>query len=257
METAIRRDPHIGLRGLDRPTSVCSKSDPPDAKINGFMPFTHDQANQTGATRLLQYAKTLQAIAQAGLAYPSSPYDVERYDAIRALSVKLLQELTDESYEKIVRVFASETGYQTPKVDIRAVLFRNTNEILLVKETIDHGRWTVPGGWADVGYTPFEVAAKEAQEETGLIVHPVRLLALFDKRKHPHPPQPWYVYKLFIHCEVTGGELQQETAETAGARWFRQEELAAIELSTDRVTLSQIEALFPFAQNPHLPALCD
>lgn len=207
--------------------------------------------------RLLQYAQRLQAIAQAGLAYPTSAYDVERYEEIRSLSVKLLQELTDEPYEKIVRVFASETGYQTPKVDVRAVLFRGTNEILLVKEKIDQDRWTVPGGWADVGCTPFEVAVKETQEETGLLVRPVRLLALFDKRKHSHPPQPWYVYKVFIQCDIVGGELQQETAETAGARWFRQDELSGIELSTDRITTSQLEALFPFAGSPALPPLCD
>jgi ADP-ribose pyrophosphatase YjhB (NUDIX family) len=72
-----------------------------------------------------------------------------------------LQELTEEPFEKIIRVFACEEGYQTPKVDIRAVVTREHSEILLVREKIDNGRWTLPGGWADVGYTPFEVAAKE------------------------------------------------------------------------------------------------
>ena len=208
-------------------------------------------------TQLLKYAQRLQAIAQAGIAYATTPYDLERYEEIRSLSVKLMQELTDEPIEKIIRVFASETGYQTPKVDVRAVLFRGTSEILLVKEKIDQNRWTVPGGWADVGCSPFEVAVKETLEETGLLVKPVRLLALLDKGKHPHPPQPWYVYKVFIQCEVIGGELRQETAETAGARWFRQDELAGIPLSTDRVTASQLAALLPFAENPRLPALCD
>jgi ADP-ribose pyrophosphatase YjhB (NUDIX family) len=209
------------------------------------------------STELLRYAQRLQAIAQAGIAYPTTPYDLERYQEIRSLSVKLLQELTDEPFEKIVRVFASETGYQTPKVDVRAVLFQGENEILLVQEKIDQNKWTLPGGWADVGYTPYEVAVKEAQEETGLLVRPVRLLALLDKREHPHPPQPWYVYKVFIQCEIEGGELQQDTAETVGARWFRRDELSSIELSTDRVTVSQLEAVFPFAVNPNLPALCE
>jgi ADP-ribose pyrophosphatase YjhB (NUDIX family) len=208
-------------------------------------------------TQLLLYAQRLQAIAQAGIAYSTTAYDLERYEEIRSISVKLLQELTDEPFEKIFRVFASETGYQTPKVDIRAVLFRGTDEILLVKEKIDGDRWTVPGGWADVGYSPFEVATKEAEEETGLLVEPVRLLALFDKRKHAHPPQPWYVYKMFIQCEVQGGGIRQETAETAGAHWFRQDELSGIELSTDRVTASQLETIFQFARNPDLPTLCD
>jgi ADP-ribose pyrophosphatase YjhB (NUDIX family) len=209
------------------------------------------------AARLLAHAQRLQAIAQAGIAYPSTPYDVERYQEIRRLSVQLLQEITDEPLDKILRVFASETGYQTPKVDVRAALFRGAEEILLVKEKIDGGRWTLPGGWADVGLTPFEVAAKEVYEETGLLVKPVRLVALLDKRKHSHPPQPWYVYKVFIQCEVEGGELKQMTPETSGAAWFRRDDLPTLSLSTDRVTASQLERLFPFAADPNLPALCD
>jgi ADP-ribose pyrophosphatase YjhB (NUDIX family) len=208
-------------------------------------------------SKLLLHAQRLQAIAQAGLAYATNAYDLERYEEIRAISVNLLQELTDEPHEKIIRSFASESGYQTPKVDVRAVLFRGEQEILLVKEKDDQGRWTLPGGWADVGYSPFEVAMKEAEEETGLRVRAVRLLALYDKRKHPHPPQPWYVYKAFVKCEIEGGELAQETAETAGAGWFRAEQLSSLALSTDRVTESQLITLFRFASDPSLPAVCD
>jgi ADP-ribose pyrophosphatase YjhB (NUDIX family) len=196
-------------------------------------------------------------VAQAGLAYATNPYEVERYSEIRSISVKLLQELTEEPLERIIRVFASEEGYPTPKVDVRAVLFREGPEILLIREKVDSGRWTLPGGWADVGYTPFEVAAKETCEETGLVVTPVRLLALFDKRRHPHPPQPWYVYKAFIQCEIAGGSLVQETSETMGARWFRYDELPYRELSTDRTTGSQLDTILRFAFDSNLPALCD
>jgi ADP-ribose pyrophosphatase YjhB (NUDIX family) len=209
------------------------------------------------SSRLLMHAQRLQAIAQAGIAYATTAYDLERYEEIRGISVNLLQELTDEPHEKIIRTFASESGYQTPKVDVRAVLFRGESEILLVKEKNDQGRWTLPGGWADVGYSPFEVAVKEAEEETGLRVRAVRLLALYDKRKHSHPPQPWYVYKAFVQCEIEGGELAQETAETVGAGWFRAEQLPSLALSTDRVTESQLVTLFRFASDPSLPALCD
>lgn len=209
------------------------------------------------SAQLLHQAQRLQAIAQAGLAYATNGYDVERFNEVRAISMKLLQELTDEPFEKILRVFASENGYQTPKVDIRAVLFREADQILLVKEKIDRGRWTLPGGWADVGYSPFEVAAKEVSEEAGLLVRPVRLLALFDIRKHPHPPQVFHAYKAFVQCEVQGGLLLQNTAETEGAHWFRQTELDSLELSTDRTTLSQLNTLFEFARNPALTALCD
>ena len=208
------------------------------------------------SSQLLIQAQRLQALAQAGLAYATNQYDLERYQEIRSISARLLQELTEEPLEKIIRVFASEDGYQTPKVDVRAVLFRDGPEILLIKEKVDNGRWTLPGGWADVGYTPFEIA-KEAYEETGLVVKPVRLLALFDKRKHPHPPQPWYVYKAFIQCEVQGGSLIQDTAETTGARWFRQDELPYLDLSIDRTTASQLETIFRFASDPGSPTVCD
>ncbi len=208
-------------------------------------------------SQLLLHAQRLQALAQAGLAYTTNSYDRERYEEIRAISVMLLQELTDEPLEKIVRVFASEDGYQTPKVDIRAVVLREGPEVLLVQEKLDSDKWTLPGGWADVGFTPFEVAAKETHEETGLLVKPVRLLALFDKRKHPHPPQPWYVYKAFVQCQVVGGALIQETQETVGARWFQKHELASIQMSTDRVTASQLDTILKLASDPKSFTLCD
>ena len=207
--------------------------------------------------RLLDHVQRLQALAQAGLTYATNPYDRERYEELRAISVQMLTALTDEPVEKIIRTFASESGYPTPKVDVRAVVIRKGNEVLLVRESLDRGRWTLPGGWADIGFSPFETAAKEVLEETGLLVTPIRLLALLDKRKHPHPPQPWYVYKAFIQCEVTGGSLLQNTLETGGAHWFQQNELRSIELSLDRTTASQLETVVALALDPDARALCD
>jgi len=207
--------------------------------------------------QLLRQAQRLQALAQAGLAFSTDPYDRERYEEVRAISVRLLAELTDEPLEKIIQAFASEDGYPTPKVDVRAVLLREGPEVLLVREKLDSGRWTLPGGWADVGYSPFETAAKEVQEETGLLARPVRLLALFDKRKHAHPPQPWYAYKAFIQCEVEGGFLVQNTQETTGAHWFRPDELPDLELSTERTTAWQLETVLRLASDPHSTTLCD
>jgi ADP-ribose pyrophosphatase YjhB (NUDIX family) len=210
------------------------------------------------ATDWLAVAQRLNALAQAGLTYAQSGYDRERYDEIRAISTRILSNLTDEPVEKIAPLFAANVGeYPTPKVDIRAVVFRGTDEMLMVQEKIDHLRWTLPGGWADVGYTPFEVAAKEVHEETGLTVRPVRLLAVFDKKKHPHPPQPWYVYKFFIRCDVVGGELATDIHDIGEVRWVHRAEIATLPLSTDRVTASQIETMFTFATNADAPALCD
>ncbi len=214
-------------------------------------------ADATSTTDWLSIAQRLQALAQAGLAYSSNVFDAERYAEVHALSLQMMAGLTGQPVALLDTLFATETGYPTPKVDIRAVLFRGTDEILLVQEKMDANRWSLPGGWADVGHTPFEVAVKEVREETGLETEAVRLLALFDKKQHPHPPQPWYVYKAFVLCRVVGGTIQENTVETAGVRWVHRAELAQLELSTDRITLSQLEQMLDFASQPDLPTLCD
>lgn len=208
-------------------------------------------------TDWLGIAQRLQALAQAGLAYSPNAFDAERYEEVQALSMRLMAGLTGEPVTQLHALFAGEIGYPTPKVDIRAVLFRGCDEVLLVQEKLDGNRWSLPGGWADVGYTPFEVAVKEVNEETGLSTQAVRLLALLDKKQHAHPPQPWYVYKAFVRCRVVGGELQADTVETARARWVHRTELPTLALSTDRVTQAQLERLFAFAHEPDLPTWCD
>lgn len=205
----------------------------------------------------LGVAQRLQALAQAGLAFNPSVYDAERYQEIHALSLQMMANLTGEPAELLGALFANETGYPTPKVDVRAVIFRGTDELLMVQEKADGNRWTLPGGWADVGHTPYEVAVKETQEETGLDTRAVRLLALLDKKMHPHPPQPWYVYKAFVRCEIIGGTIQTDTSETTGVRWVHRDELPNLPLSTDRTTLSQLEQMLAFASQPDLPTLCD
>jgi len=214
-------------------------------------------ADQLNNAELLPLAQRLQALAQAGLMYSQSVFDTERYTEIQALSLELMASLTGQPAALLQSLFAEETGYPTPKVDIRAVLFRGVDEILLVQEKLDGNRWSLPGGWAEVGLTPFGVAVKEVREETGLETEAVRLLALLDKKQHPHPPQPWYVYKAFVLCRVVGGAIQNDTVETADVRWVHRSELAQLELSVDRVTLSQLEQMLAFAGQPDLPTLCD
>lgn len=205
----------------------------------------------------LLVSQRLQALAQTGLAYTESEYDRERYQEINAIGQQILAQLSNVAIEQVIQLFPDEIGYRTPKVDIRAIVFRGNDELLMVQEKIDNNRWTVPGGWGDIGYTPFEVAEKEVWEETGLKVKATQLLAVFDKKMHPHPYQPWYVYKFFILCEVTGGEMVAQTNETSGIEWIPRKELSNLSLSTDRATFSQLEKMFEFLSNPDLPALCD
>ncbi len=200
----------------------------------------------------LDMAKRMQALAQSGLEYSDNKYDRDRYQQLRQLSLEIMQDFTDMEMEKLVRVFAAEQGYQTPKVDVRGVVFRG-DQILMVRETID-GNWSLPGGWADVGLTPSEVAIKEVWEESGLVVVPERLLAVLDKKMHNHPPDMFHIYKIFILCRETGGELKggMETSETG---FFGPDKFPP--LSVPRITTEQISLMYEYKNNPGKPASFD
>ena len=201
---------------------------------------------------LLDIAKQILSISQSGLAFSENKYDIDRYQQLKNIGLEMMNEITDIKVEKLNIIFSSEKGYMTPKVDVRGVIFRN-NKILMVRETID-GLWSIPGGWADVGLTPFQVAVKEVYEESGLQVEPVRLLAVLDKRSHAHPPDIFHIYKIFILCKETGGE-PKHGIETSQVEFYGYDELPP--LSITRITKEQIAMLYEFKNNPEKPAVCD
>jgi ADP-ribose pyrophosphatase YjhB (NUDIX family) len=200
----------------------------------------------------LDMAKRMQALAQSGLEYSDNKYDRDRYQQMRQLSLEIMHDFTELRMDKLVGAFASEQGYQTPKVDVRGVVFRG-DQILMVRETID-GNWSLPGGWADVGLTPSEVAIKEVFEESGLEVVPERLLAVLDKKRHNHPPDMFHIYKIFILCRETGGELKggMETSETG---FFGPDKFPP--LSVPRITAEQISLMYEYKIDPLKPASFD
>lgn len=200
----------------------------------------------------LEWAQQLQSIAQTGLAYTKDVYDMERYEQLRNISIDILGHYTELDKQLIKDLFANETGYATPKVDIRAVVFRD-NQILMVRENSD-GAWALPGGWADIGLAPSKVAVKEVKEESGFDVKSVRLLAVFDKKCHPHPPSSSHVYKMLIQCEIIGG-MPKGGIETSAVKFFSENELPS--LSTARITKSQIELAFDYLKNPEKPVYFD
>ncbi|MBN2613012.1 MAG: NUDIX hydrolase [Bacteroidales bacterium] len=204
------------------------------------------------STKLLDISKQLLSIAQSGLTFSENKYDLDRYKQIKEIALKLMEQASGIPFEKLSDVFAAEKGYLTPKVDIRGVVFRD-DKILMVQETID-GHWSLPGGWADVGFTPFEIAKKEVFEESGLIVHPDKLLAVLDKRSHAHPPDIFHIYKIFILCSETGGKMTIGL-ETSDVGFFSLDELPP--LSLNRITREQIELMFEYKNNPGKPAFCD
>lgn len=200
----------------------------------------------------IEWVKQIQAIAQAGLAYSKDVYDIERFQELRKLSIEMMSHYTKTDWEVVESLFASETGYQTPKVDIRAVVFQE-GKLLFVKEKSDR-KWALPGGWADIGYTPTEVAQKEVFEEAGYKVDNFRLLSIFDKQKHQPSPSAIDVYKIFISCEIVGGE-RQIGIETEDVRFFGEEELP--ELSIGRNTEWQIRQMFAYMKDPNKERLVD
>ena len=187
----------------------------------------------------LEWAKQLQSIAQVGLSYSNDVYDLERFELIRQISIEMMSVQTGMDKENIKDLFANETGYATPKVDIRAVIFKD-NKILMVRDKLD-GDWSLPGGWADVGLSPSEVAIKEVKEESGFDVKATKLLAVLDKKCHPHPPSPFHVYKIFIQCEIIGGQ-PINGIETTAVEFFSKNEIPP--LSIARNTKTQIEMAF-------------
>ena len=200
----------------------------------------------------LEWAKKIQALSQAGLTFSKDVYDIERYEELRNLSAEIMREYTGLEMKKIKNLFTNETGYQTPKTDVRGVVFDN-NKILMVREKIDD-RWSLPGGFCDIGLSPSENIVKEIKEESGYDVVPKKLLALLDMNKHPHPPQPYHYYKLFIQCEVIGGQARNGL-ETKGINFYDEDNLPV--LSMGRNTDTQIKMLFEFLRNPNKDTIFD
>ena len=189
----------------------------------------------------LIWAKELQALSQTGLHFAAGNYDRERYERIGVIAAEILAAHTSLDLEEILALNRAELGYATPKVDVRGVVFRN-GRILLVREIMDHDRWTLPGGWADVNESPAESVVREVREESGFDTRAVKVLAVYDRDKQGHvPPFPYHVYKLFFLCEIIGGEPCLNN-EVSGIEFFAADQIP--ELSVSRVTNAQIARFF-------------
>lgn len=200
----------------------------------------------------LTLAKRLQSIAQAGITYSKDKYDIERFQEIRELSSEILSNYTDISTEKVKNLFCNETGYQTPKVDVRCAIFIK-DKILLVKENLDN-KWSLPGGWAEVNLSIKENAIKESFEEAGINVKPKKLIAILDKSKHSTTLNPYGIYKAFVLCEFINGNFK-ENIETDESRLFSLDNLPT--LSTERNNYDQIKMCFDFNENQNLDTIFD
>jgi ADP-ribose pyrophosphatase YjhB (NUDIX family) len=197
----------------------------------------------------LRWAQRVQSIAQTGLTYAGDPYDRERYEELRAIAVEMASASLAAPAEEVRVAFAGGLGYPTPKVDVRAVVFRG-EEVLLVRER-RNGRWTFPGGWADTGDTPALAAERETLEESGYRVRAEKLLALLDKSRHEHPPSVDYTYKVLMGCRLLGGE-PATSHEIDAVGFFARPALPPLDL--DRTTPGQVDLAFAHRDDPARPA---
>jgi ADP-ribose pyrophosphatase YjhB (NUDIX family) len=207
-----------------------------------------------GEKPFLEIVEQLAAIAQNGLTFAKDGYDLERYAQLRTLTAEMMARHSGRPVDEIEDWLSVDRDYATPKIDVRAVIMRN-GEVLLVQERAD-SRWAPPGGWCDIGRSPRETVEREVLEETGLRVTASRLLALYDKRKHDHPFQVPHAYKCYFLCtELDRGSLVGETIETLGAGFFPPDELPP--MSLHRATPSQLRRVITLAVSPAAPAEFD
>jgi ADP-ribose pyrophosphatase YjhB (NUDIX family) len=199
-------------------------------------------------TTILDWARKVQAIAHNGLAFTHDPFDRERYTQLQDLVASILATELQIPLGRAREFWQNEEGYATPKVDVRGAIFQG-DRVLLVRERSD-GKWTLPGGWVDVNDAPSDAVVREIREESGYRARALKLAALFDKNRHPHPPGIHHIYKLFFLCELTGG-TPTISNETDAVDFFPVRSLP--ELSTGRVIAPQIERLYEHHLNRDLP----
>ena len=197
----------------------------------------------------LRIARELRAIAQTGLTFTADRFDRQRYERVRELAASMLAQGSDADYGVILGTLLEDQGYATPKVDVRGAAFVD-GRVLLVRE-INDGKWTLPGGWADVNQSAAECVVREIAEESGFEAKALKLAAVRDYQKSGHPPRNVdSIYKMFFICEITGGAARASD-ETSEAAFFQRDALPPLSLGL--TTAAQIDRMFQHGEDPDLP----
>ncbi|MCQ0113011.1 NUDIX hydrolase N-terminal domain-containing protein [Zhouia amylolytica] len=201
----------------------------------------------------LKWAIELQFISQAGITYSKDPFDLERFERIREISAEIMSLKSGLSLDKVKNVFCNETGFQTPKLDTRAAIFRD-NKILLVKE--NNGTWSLPGGWVDVNESIKSNTIKEVKEESGFNVKPLNLIAVQDRNNHNKPLYAYGVCKVFVRCEILEEDVEFiPNIETTERNFFTVDSLPV--LATEKNTEEQIKLCFKANSSDHWKTIFD
>jgi ADP-ribose pyrophosphatase YjhB (NUDIX family) len=197
----------------------------------------------------LGLARRLHALARTGLHFCRDEYDRERYEEIERIAAELLAGESEPVRQALLELWARESGYVTPKVEVRGAAFRD-GRVLLVRESAD-GLWTLPGGWADVNESPSQAVEKEVLQESGLRVRAVKLAALYDRNRHGHGEYLFHSWKAFFLCDIHGGE-PRGSYETDAVGFFAPDQLPPMSLG--RCTPRQVARMHEHWQERALPA---
>jgi ADP-ribose pyrophosphatase YjhB (NUDIX family) len=210
---------------------------------------------RTAADAVRRIGIRLAALAQDGLTYAADDYDLDRYQQVGRLAAELLSILSGRPTDELAAELGRDSGYATPKIDVRGAIFDNRERVLLMREKID-GLWSLPGGWADPGDAPSAAVTREILEETGYHSHAVKLIACWDRDLQDNPPPlPVHVYKLFFLCRQDGTVQPPAALETLDVGWFGVHALPP--LSLGRVNHRQIERALAHHRDPSLPSEFD
>jgi ADP-ribose pyrophosphatase YjhB (NUDIX family) len=202
-----------------------------------------------------QIAIRLSALAQDGLTFAANDYDRDRYQHLSRLAAELLSVISGRPADDLALELGRDSGYATPKIDVRGVIFDDQERVLLMRERTD-GRWSLPGGWADPGDSPSEAVTREILEESGYPASVVKLIACWDRDLQGHLPKlPVHVYKLFFLCRRDGDVQAPAVLETLDVGWFALDELPP--LSLGRVNQREIERALAHHRDPALPTEFD
>jgi len=209
----------------------------------------------SAADAVRRAAIKLTALAQDGLLYAADDYSRDRYQQVGRLSAELLATVSGRLTGELVLELGRDSGYATPKVDVRGALFDDHERVLLMQEKTD-GRWSLPGGWADPGDSPSAAVTREVLEETGYHSSVIKLIACWDRELQDNPPpMPVHVYKLFFLCRRHGPAQPPATLETLDVGWFSLDALPP--LSLGRVNHRQVERALAHHRDPRLPTEYD
>lgn len=208
------------------------------------------------APQWLIWAQQLQAIAQSGLHYNPPPFDQERYRQILAIAAEMMARGANAGFDEVMALFDVQSGHATPKIDVRGAVFK-ADRVLLVQEKLDNHRWTLPGGWADPGESAGVAVVREVWEESGYRVRAAKMVALYDRNRHAHPPYIFSAYKLFFLCDLVedARQVDANNIETGEADFFALDALP--ELSLPRVLPAQIERCYAHHRDRTLPTEFD